>query len=194
MTDEIELTEEGRQDIYVTRRGVAVRLRLFSPVLRDRVRQSVDFPEPPVYIAKTAGGGEEEHPYTEDMIETDEERAIWREYQAGRMGADLLLYERLGRLALLRGTDVEIPDDGWEAEQALFGVAVPDDPLERKLHWLETEAVDSNSDLRDLILAVLQYQQVGEEARALAAATFRGGVEGNSAGETEGTQGGLAGE
>jgi len=172
------------RDVHVTRKGVAIRLRLFSPVLRDKVRQSVEFPEPPVYEAKTAGGGTEKHVYTEDMIETDEEREMWRQYQGQRFAADLQLYDRLGKLALIRGTEIDIPD-GWEQGQALFGIEIPTDLLERKLHWIETEAVESNDDLRDLILAVLRYQNTTEEERAIAAASFPDSVEQDTAGRIE---------
>jgi len=184
------LLEDG---VYTTHKGVAIRLRLFSPVLRDKVRQSVEFPEPPVYEAKTAGGGIEKHPYTEDMIETDAEHEMWRQYQGRRLAADLQLYDRLGKLALIRGTEVSIPD-GWEQEQALFGIEIPPDPLERKLHWIETEAVESNDDLRDLILAVLQYQNTTEEERALAAASFPGSMERDTTSGTEGQSGAVEGE
>ena len=189
MSDNL-LDEKG---VHTTRKGVAIRLRLFSPVLRDKVRQSVEFPEPPVYEAKTAGGGTEKHPYTEDMIETDVEREMWRQYQGKRLAADLQLYDRLGKLALIRGTEITIPD-GWEQGQALFGIEIPEDPLERKLHWIETEAVESNDDLRDLILAILQYQNTTEEERALVAVSFPDSVAGNTAGGTEGEQGTVAGE
>jgi hypothetical protein len=185
-----ELSETG---IYTTRKGVAIRLRLFSPALRDKVRQSVEFPEVPIYVAKTAGGGKEEHEYTADMIETDDERAMWAEYQGKLAAANLLLYERLGKLALIRGTEVDVPE-GWEKEQRLYGVKVPKDPLERKLHWIETEAVESNDDLSALILAILRYQSVTEEERAAAAASFPNPVDGNTAGETESEQGSVEGE
>jgi len=191
MPETDELT--NNQDIYETRKGVAVRLRLFSPVLQDKVRQSVEFPEVPVYIAHTAGGGEEKHPYTADMIETDEEKAMWQEYQAKLMAANIELYNRLGRLALIRGTDPDIPT-GWEQEQKAFGITVPEDPIERKLHWLETEAVESNQDYSELILAVLAYQGIQQEDRAAAAASFPDQMEGDAARGTEGEPGAMAGE
>jgi len=179
--------------VYTTRKGVAIRLRLFSPVLRDKVRQSVEFPEPPVYEAKTAGGGVEKHPYTEDMVETDAEREMWRQYQGRRFAADLQLYDRLGKLALIRGTEIDVPE-GWEQEQAIFGIEIPGDPLERKLHWIETEAVESNDDLRDLILAVLQYQNTTEEERAIAAGSFPDSVARDTAEGIESEQGAVESE
>lgn len=183
----------SESNTYVTRRGVAIKLCLFSPVLRDKVRLSVEMPEPPVYEARTAGGGIEKHPYTEDMIETDEEREMWRQYQSRRLAADLLLYDRLGKLALIRGTEVVIPE-GWEKQQAFFGIEAPEDLLERKLHWIETEAVESNDDLRDLILAVLQYQNITEEDRAAAAASFPDSMERDTTSGTESEPGAMASE
>jgi len=194
---EPELNEN--RDVYETRKGVAVRLRLFSPVLQDKVRQSVEFPEVPVYVATTAGGGKEEHPYTADMVESDDEKAMWAEYQAKRLAANLTLYERLGRLALIRGTDPDIPE-GWEQEQELYGITVPEDPTERKLHWLETEAVESNDDLSELVLSILQYQNIKQEDRAAAAASFpdpvggNGGPAGDTTGGPESERGAVASE
>ena len=185
-----ELSELG---VHTTRKGVAIQLRLFSPALQDKVRQSVEFPPVPIYEAKTAGGGKEEHEYTADMIETDEEKAMWQEYQGKLLAANLMLFERFGKLALIRGTEVDIPD-GWEKEQELFGIEVPDDPVERKLHYLETEAVVSNDDLSTLILAILAYQNVTQEERAAAAASFPNQLEGDAASETESEEGIMASE
>ena len=188
MSDELE-----KAGIHTTRKGVAIRLRLFSPALQDKVRQSVEFPEVPIYVAKTAGGGKEEHEYAADMIETDEEKVMWAEYQGRLLAANLLHYERLGKLALIRGAEVDIPD-GWEEEQAFFGIEVPKDPVERKLHWIETEAVESNDDLSELVLAILAYQSVTVEERAAAAASFQPPVEGDAASEIESEEGTVAGE
>lgn len=188
MSDELEET-----GTHTTRKGVAIRLRLFSPVLQDKIRQSVEFPEAPIYVAKTAGGGKEEHPYTADMIETADEKAMWSEYQGQLLAANLTLFERLGKLALIRGTEVDIPD-GWEKEQALFGIEVSADPIERKLHWIETEAVESNDDLSALILAILAYQNATSEERAAAAASFQNPVEGDTTSEAQSEQGTVASE
>jgi len=192
MSETDELT--NNQNIHETRKGVAVRLCLFSPVLQDKVRQSVQFPEVPIYIAKTAGGGKEEHPYTADMVETDDEKAMWAEYQAARLAANLLLYDRLGRLALIRGTEIDIPDDGWDTEQESLGITVPTDPTERKIHYIETEAVESNQDYSELILAILAYQGIQQEDRAAAAASFPDQVEGDAARGTESESGAVASE
>jgi len=188
MSDELEET-----GTHTTRKGVVIRLRLFSPVLRDKIRQSVEFPEAPIYVAKTAGGGKEEHEYTADMIETDDEKAMWAEHQGKLLAANLMLFERLGKLALIRGTENDIPD-GWEKEQEFFGIEAPDDPIERKLHWIETEAVESNDDLSALILAILAYQSVTEEERAAAAASFPSPVEGDTTSETESESGTVESE
>ena len=192
MSETDELT--NNQNIHETRKGVAVRLCLFSPVLQDKVRQSVQFPEVPIYIAKTAGGGTDEHPYTADMVETDDEKAMWAEYQAARLAANLLLYDRLGRLALIRGTEIDIPDDGWDTEQESLGITVPTDPTERKIHYIETEAVESNQDYSELILAILAYQGIQQEDRAAAAASFPDQVEGDAARGTESESGAVASE
>jgi len=198
MPETDELTKE--RNSYETRKGVAVRLCLFSPVLQDKVRQSVEFPEVPIYIAKTAGGGKEEHPYTADMIETGDERAMWAEYQAARLAANLLLYDHLGRLALIRGTEIDIPDDGWDTEQESLGITVPTDPTERKIHYIETEAVESNQDYSELILAILAYQGIQQEDRAAAAVSFPDPVGGNegqagdSPGGPESERGAVAGK
>ena len=192
MSETDELT--NNQNIYETRKGVAVRLRLFSPVLRDLVRQSVEFPPVPIYIAKTAGGGEEEHPYTADMVETDDEKAMWAEYQAARLAANLLLYDHLGRLALIRGTEIDIPDDGWDTEQESLGITVPTDPTERKIHYIETEAVESNQDYSELLLAILAYQGIQQEDRAAAAASFPDQMERDTSSGSESERGTVAGE
>ena len=104
-----------------------------------------------------------------------------------------MLFERLGKLALIRGTENDIPD-GWEKEQEFFGIEAPDDPIERKLHWIETEAVESNDDLSALILAILAYQSVTEEERAAAAASFPSPVEGDTTSETESESGTVESE
>jgi len=176
-------------EIFVTSTGVEITLKNISPALMAMVRTSVEFPKRPTYEAKTVAGDIEVHEHDETTLETDEDREAWDRYLVEFMQAEQERALRVGNALFKRGIDyeaLELPeDDRWIKEQKELGVKVPKDPLERKRHWLETEAFTTEDDIRQLSLRLMALSGTPEEVIAAVERSFRGEVEGDAAGEPE---------
>lgn len=166
---------------FVTSRGVTLEF-LPIPALLEKLQAQHKLPEPPIYEVKTATGVTEKHTHDETTLETDADKAAWAEYQKNLQEATARLNLALMRLVMLRGVKVQMPkDDTWIAEQQFIGLTVPDNPRERKLYWLETEALASQDDYAQMLAGVMAASGLSEEVVQQAEATFRGALGRDSA-------------
>ena len=167
-------------EIFVTSTGVEITLKSISPVLMAKVRTSVEFPKRPTYEAKTITGDIEVHEHDETTLETDGDREAWQRYLVEFMQAEQEQARRVGNALFKRGIDYEVlelpEDDRWIKEQKELGVKVPKDPLERKRHWLETEAFTTEVEIQRLSLRLMAMSGVSEEVLEAAERSFRGEV------------------
>jgi len=180
-------------ETFTTSTGVELILKPISPLLAGKVRTSVIWPEKPTYQAKTVSGEIEEHPHDETTLETDEDKAAWLKYLLATAQAEGELNERISKMLFKRGIDyktLKLPkNESWIAEQEDMGITVPDDPLQRKMHYVETELLASKEEIKSLILRLMAMSGVDEEVIAAAERSFRGEVEGEAAGEPEDLEG-----
>ena len=102
---------------------------------------------------------------------------MWKDYLTRLAEARALLRERKVHLILARGVVVDVPD-GWEDEQRELGLSIPDNPTDRRVHYILTEMIGSQSDVLAIMEAV--YNLAGVNARMLetARASFRDQMEG----------------
>lgn len=151
------VTEDGRK-FYPTASGVLVEILGISPLLMQRVgdafRKKNPEPMPPTYEVETGGGGKEVHYHDEESVETIEEvtafNAFKEEHKAWRAASQKALL----RAVVIKGVTFDMPDDDkWVSDQELLGLAddIPDDPLERKVYYFETEVVGSVEDMLTLL-------------------------------------------
>ncbi len=177
------------KDVFVTKDGNRIPLRRVAPILMEKIRKSVTLPSPPTYEVETAGGDIETHIHDETTLETDEDRAAWAAYQIAHAKANEAMIEKILRLLFAKATgDVLPPSDDWAKEQAYLGVDVPGDPLERKIHYIQTELLTHTSDIMAFMTAAMALTGVDEEVVESAEATFRHPV--RQAGEDPGTSAG----
>lgn len=184
------------QDVFLTSTGVELPLRRISPLLVEKARASEAMPERPTYIAETAGGGTEEHPHDDTTLETEEDKAAWREYLMETAFAQRRVNNRVVMLLFRRGIDydaLKLPkDDSWIKEQRdIFGIEVPDDPLELKMHWVETEALATPEDIKLLTIQLMSMTGAPEEVVAAAERSFRRPVEGDPTEQPADSEGGV---
>lgn len=159
---------------FTTSRGFEITFKPIPQMLIDRVRTLHKQPEPPFYEVKTVSGAVEKHAHDETTLETDADRAAWAEYQKQIADTNEKTNRAFMRLVFLRGVEIEMPqDDTWAREQKLLGIEIPDDPLERKLHWIETEVVATIADAEHITRGALEASGIPQEALAQADATFR---------------------
>lgn len=182
-------SDNGKEPVerFVTSTGVELLIHGVPQLLLEKVRSSVKMPDPPTYTAKTVAGDEETHFHDETTLESDEDRKAWSAYLADKASKDAELRERMVRVILMRGTDVTLPEDeSWKDLQRFIGVEVPDDPLELKYHYIQTEAVGGAQDLALIMEKVMEKTGIPEEALAEAKASFRNIMEkDNTIGEIE---------
>ena len=159
---------------FITSRGIELAFKPIPQMLIDRVQRTHKLPDPPTYEVKSVTGVTETHYHDETTLETDDDRAAWAAYIAAR-DAELVEANRaFMRLVFLRGVECAMPgDDTWEREQALMGIDVPIDAIEKRLHYLETEVVATVQDADVIVRGVLEASGVPQEALAQAEDTFR---------------------
>lgn len=183
-------------DQYMTSRGYVIRFKSI-PVLIQKLVQQFPMPQPPTYTVQTATGATETHPHNETTLETDADRAAWADYQRALQlrGAEFLNAQI--RMCLLEGIEVvSKPAGDWEKRQRLIGLRIPDDPLEKEMHFLETEITASKADVIALIAGVSRMSGIDEEAVSELEDSFRDSVgrkretaAGHAAGDSADAQG-----
>lgn len=173
---------------YTTTVGKTIRLKGLPSMLIEKIQGSVKMPDPPTYAATTAGGDVENHFHNEttldvegDPEQTAKNHKAWEEYIAERDRINAELSERMMKLMLIKGTEVEMPnDDEWIEEQVFVGAdisKIPEDRLGRKYYYIVTEVIGSPDDLNNIMNTIMKISGVGEEAVLAAEASFRRAVE-----------------
>lgn len=196
-----------RKNSFVTSRGVSLEFVSIAPLL-DKLAgwYAEQQPKVPTYTPTAAEGfvaqpephyhrvvtvaelDENEQPTgrmvekVETSLETPEEWAAWNAYEAESRRLTKEFSERLLKTILLRGLKLEMPqDDAWVREQEFMGYTVPQDPLERKMYWLETELFSTKAEIQEVVVQVVQASGTNEEVISAMERSFRGDVERNAA-------------
>lgn len=121
------------------------------------------------------------HDYSnETTIRSSEDKQAWLDYLKQKASAQTERNRAFMRLVMLR-MKVSIPDDDtWIREQRLLGVTAPDDPIERRLHYIETEVMGGHKDYEEIARLTMGEMGVSEEAISQAEAAFRRPVAGTN--------------
>lgn len=170
--------------VFVNSVGREIKLAPVPQMLVEKVRdaamRSVDVPPAPTYEVQI-GDGEGTATYYHDAtsVQTPEEKAAWDAYQAALARQNQAAATRVMNFYYTRGIAEEM-DGGWEAEQRYFGVEIPEDPIERKLHWIQTELLVSPVDFQEAIVAIMEASGVDEEATRAARSSFRSNARGEA--------------
>lgn len=115
----------------------------------------------------------EDLPHDVSSLETDEDRAAWEKYQNIVQKHQAHVSEKMLRFFLYYGVKVNPDDDqGWQERQQFFGIEIPDDPIARKIHYIQSELIFSADDLQQITRRVMTLGGVRPEVVDAAAATF----------------------
>lgn len=161
---------------HTTSRGVHMQLVGLPQLLLDNIRNSVPKPSVPTYTVHVdETNADIVLPYDEKSVQTEQEKAMWADYQAKLAAAEKIVNDRLTDATLLKGVIVELPeDDNWIKEQQFLGATVPvDNPMKLYIHYIRTEAISGDADLRAITLKILEATGVGEEALDEVRKSFR---------------------
>lgn len=178
-----ELNGDGvKYEEFRTSSGKTVMLQSVSPLLIQKVNATIQDPKPPTYKMDTLLG-EEVFEYDEKSIQdetaTNEDRAAWKKYTDGLEEAERKRREKLIDILFTKGIVIEVPDDGWEEEQRFLGAEVPENPIARRIHYIQTEVFTSAQDLTDAIAKLMQLTAgITEEDMVEIRQSFRGALQG----------------
>jgi hypothetical protein len=161
-----------RGKTYTTERGVTIQITPI-PLFLDKIRKANQPPPVPTYEATLAGGGVVHYPHDETTLTTDAERAAWKEWKAAVEEHDQRLNDLIQRAVFTRAVQFAMPDDeAWIAEHESYGIVVPADPVERRRHYLETEAIGGPLDIVQ-VTAMANGVELGEETLRAAEDSFQ---------------------
>jgi len=177
MTTKNKQGEDFAKDTFTLKNGKVIQLRAISPYLIDQLYAGQDEIKPPTYEAKTASGDVEVHPHDETTLDTDEDKKLWQEYIEKKEAQDNAFNEKMQQVLFLRGMDVSLPEtDDWVEEQAFFGIDVPEKKIERRLHYITTEIIQSPSDLATIIGRIMALSGVDQKLIKTIDDSFRDSV------------------
>ena len=148
----------------VTNDGREIPLRAVGRRYVQMVMDKHPIPPVPTYEAKTAGGEVEIHQhrvkYDDEgnlagtTLQTDEEWAMWREYQEARSQA---IGDRMGnaiKFLMYQCVDLEPPPvSEWAVDFGAWGLEPPDESDKQafKLFWIENELLPDSADQARLV-------------------------------------------
>jgi hypothetical protein len=138
-------------------------------VIEKQYRDRGEPLDPPKYTVTIAGGVTEEisHNATTLVVEGDEEltkqnQEIWAKHVDALARLNNEQANKRNNLWLLRGLDIKVPSNGWDKEQEeLFGINIPVDPIERKLHYIMTEVLVTVEDYFGAIQGIARLSMAG---------------------------------
>ena len=107
--------------------------------------------------------------YVDGEHVSDEDKETWTEYTEATAKVDAEYTAKLNdarlRLLVLRGVTVldERPEAEWIEEHEWMGMVVPENPLERRLHYFRTDVLGAMSDTLEIMKGIYRTAGVDEE-------------------------------
>jgi len=152
-------------------------LRQLRPAIERQMRQEGMPLDPPTRDVRTVAGVVEQHPHTEETLETEEDRQAWADYQAALQELDSRAIEATTRYILLEGIVTDDPSEEWAERQRFFGLDVAEHALERKLQYIQRDVLLTTEDIINATKTILTLSAEGDAALqervALLEDTFR---------------------
>lgn len=177
MAKKNEFVEQEDLHLFTTSSGKQIRLSLFPPLQLQMMQTAAEKEAAKLYgeaVRPTyRTSADEELPADESTLETDEDRAAWAKYQEITQKHAEHVGNKTMRFILFYGVDVNPDDDPeWRARQEFFGIEIPDDPIGRKIHYIQTELIYSRDDIEQIMRHIALMGGVKAEVIDAAAATF----------------------
>lgn len=178
--DDEATTEQDNRRKHVSSRNVVAWFKPLPPFMRELIGQQMEKEEfdrgsPPTYKVEAFGGEEETHIHDESTIKDDPiAEAEWSEYEDAKIAWEVEYNQRLYNVCMLRCMDVEgIDDEQWIKEQEHLGFEIPEDPVERKIHYIKTEYTGNNEDYLSVLQIPFELALAQSEVQLAAEQLFR---------------------
>jgi hypothetical protein len=162
-------------DVFTTSHGYKLHIHSIPQMLIDKVRNSVQMPDPPTYDATLASGEVIKLPHDLTTLETDDEKYLWQQYEASVKEAQKLSSKRMTDTLILKGIEkIDLPEDNtWREDQEYLGIVIPTNERELYVHYVSTEILYTAEDFYNLSEMIMRSTGVSEEKLAEAQASFR---------------------
>lgn len=149
---------------FCSARGIQLVLRPVSQFKLDSLRASAEEIPVPTYLMDVLGE-KRPHPMDEEIARNQGRLDEWNEYLKAKGALEREKAKRITDLILYDGVDVDVPDmdSEWQKTSDRFGILVPTDPIERKLHYIKTEVLVGQEDIVNLVSQIFSVSQVDEE-------------------------------
>lgn len=186
MAKKNEFVERDDPHLFTTSSGKQIRLSLFPPLQMQMMQDAAGKEAAKLYgeaVRPTyTTSADEVMPHDESTLETDEDRAAWAKYQGILNKHTMHVGEKTMRFVLFYGVDMNPDDDpDWQARQQFFGIEIPDDPIGRKIHYIQTEFIYTRADIEEIMYRIAEMSGVRREVIDASAATFSDSTRDNGA-------------
>lgn len=163
---------------YVTSGGKEIELTLVPPLQAQMARNAAIKEATALYgeakCPTYTTAMDEVLPHDETTLETDEDKAAWKKYQKVLAKHDEHVGQATMRFFLFYGVNADPDaDTSWEARQRVFKIEIPSDPIERKIHYIQTELIFSRDDIEQITTRLMTMGGVRPEMVEAAVSSFR---------------------
>lgn len=159
---------------------LAVPMLLLEDV-RTKAMATVQVPPVPTYKVELDEGKFVDYVHDEKSIADDkttpEEREQWRLYREALARQQVVSANKVMELFIAKGVKLEQPIDPngeWAELQRFFGVEIPTNPIQLKIHYIKTEILSSPDDINGVIAKVMEASGIDPALLSAARSSFRG--------------------
>jgi hypothetical protein len=134
------------------------------------------YPIPGVVVAPGVEVPTQEYNSETILTAPEDVQKVYAEYQVNKQQLTALTAGNMLITLLLRGTEYEIPDDGWDKRQEDDGMVIPEDPEERYVYYLMTELLVPPVLAQEVAKHILRVSMEGADPKVIDAFedAFRG--------------------
>ena len=165
---------------YTSSRGITAIFKPLPPLMREMIgdqmeKDGFDRGSPPTYEVETFGGDFETYVHDLESIKGDAlAEAAWLEYQETQKAWEIEYNQRLFKLCIIKCMDVKgVEEPEWIEEQEALGFDIPENRVERKVHYVRTEWIGNNEDYLTIITKPFELSISQSEIQAAAERMFR---------------------
>lgn len=169
------------KNFYTTTRGVKLELLGISPMFIAKLQTGGEIPPTPTRkIATAIADYEETEELSEDDLQNDEEKKIWKEFEEKRDAVLARRQNNFMKAIFDKGVKVDLTDiEAWKLDQEFYGIELPTHPTDLKVEYIQTELIGGMEDILQIITGVLSLTGVPKEEMASVEAMFRGALRSN---------------
>jgi hypothetical protein len=165
--------------VYTSTKGVKIPLRAVSQFKIDAMRSSREEVPVPTYEADVFGGDKETLELDAEIAKSQGREKEWKEYLAAVEQETRVFGILFNTMVVSEGVDLDAPgpDSDWQRSCDKYKLKIPEDPIDRKVFYINTELLGAFEEMGDLMTAIFAASKFSQEVIAKMKGTFRSAVE-----------------